>query len=55
MAAIPRPEVSRVETFAYRGKTYQVPIFDEADPVVLTAGVSAVELPDPAESPVLRC
>jgi hypothetical protein len=50
-----KPEVVRVETFAYRGKTYEVPIFDEDDPVVLTAGKSAVELPDPAACPVLRC
>ncbi|MDB4933881.1 MAG: hypothetical protein JWP87_853 [Labilithrix sp.] len=47
--------VARVDTFAYRGKTYQVPIFDIEDPVVLTARKTDIELPDPADSPVLRC
>lgn len=52
---MPRPKVVRNETFAYRGKSYQVPIFDCDDPVVLTAARSAVELPAPADSPVMRC
>jgi hypothetical protein len=46
-----------IQTFAYRGKTYDVPIFDTEDPVVLTAAQekSSVELPDAADSPVMRC
>lgn len=31
------PGLLRIETTAYRGKHYQMPIFDPADPVVLTA------------------
>jgi hypothetical protein len=51
-----KPEgVARVEGFAYRGKTYEVPIFDTDAPVVLEARPSDIALPSPAESPVVRC
>ena len=50
----PRDGVLRSESFAYRGKTYTVPIFDPADPVVLTARAPSIALPDTATSPVLR-
>ncbi len=51
-----KPEgVARVETLAYRGKTYEVPIFTTVAPVVLTARPSDLALPPPTESPVLRC
>jgi hypothetical protein len=55
----PRPAgVLRVERFAYRGKTYQVPVFDPADPVVITArpgGAADVAIPEASASPVIRC
>ena len=51
-----KPEgVVGVETFAYRGKTYQVPIFDTEDPVVITPRATEMKLPAPADSPVMRC
>jgi hypothetical protein len=44
----------RMDTFSYRGKKYEVPIFDANDaPIVLKAGLSEISLPD--GSPVLRC
>ncbi len=47
--------VVRVETFAYRGKTYEAPVFDTEAPVVLTARPNDIARPLPAESPVVRC
>src|SRR5689334_11232568 len=52
--SLPERAVLRVETFAYRGKTYQVPIFDTVDPVIVTAHPEHGSLDD-SDSPVLRC
>ena len=51
-----RPElgVARTETLSYRGKNYEVPIFDIADPVILTPRETDIALPSAAESPVIR-
>lgn len=56
-----RPGVLRSESFAYRGKTYTVPIFDPIDPLVLLAQDAAIAaepslpgLPDATTTPVLR-
>lgn len=46
------------EKLSYRGKHYQVPIFDPADPIVILADStqsSPRDLPDAGESPVVRC
>ncbi len=51
----PPEGVLRVEGFEYRGKRYEVPIFDAAGGVVITARKSSLVLPDKASSPVLRC
>ncbi len=48
-----RAGVLEVETFGYRGKRYEVPIFDPANPVVVTPRANAV--PIAAESPVVQC
>lgn len=49
----PAPGVLRIDRFEYRGKRYQVPIFDAADPVILRPdpgrGVAV-----PEASPVVR-
>jgi hypothetical protein len=51
-----KPEgLLRIESLAYRGKTYEVPVFDASDPVVLVARETDIRLPDPSESPVMRC
>jgi hypothetical protein len=47
-----REGVLAVEHFGYRGKHYQVPIFDPVDPVLLTATKTAV--PVPAQEPVIQ-
>jgi len=44
------PGVLRVERTAYRGKNYDVPVFDTANPVLVTARPNTLPLP---ESPVL--
>jgi hypothetical protein len=54
------PGVVRIESQSYRGKNYDVPIFDTADAIILeprtTGSVGAVvPLPAAAESPVIRC
>lgn len=49
------PGVLRLDRFAYRGKNYQVPIFDTHAPVVLTAKPTTLGPVDPASAPVLRC
>jgi len=46
--------VLRIESFGYRGKNYQVPIFDPSDPVIVTARPDQGHL-DAPDSPVLRC
>lgn len=54
--ATPPPDgVLRIERFEYRGKRYQVPIFDPEDPVVLTARPEhAAQVPRAEDEPVLR-
>jgi hypothetical protein len=55
---MPSPEalgVLRVERTSYRGKHYQIPVFDPADPVILKPRESAFALPSAVESPVVRC
>lgn len=50
--------VLRMDRFAYRGKQYQVPILDPADPVIVTPcpdRARSVLVPDAAEFPVIRC
>jgi hypothetical protein len=48
------PGVVRSDGFAYRGKRYEVPIFDPADPVVVRADPAA-PIPDiPPDAPVVR-
>lgn len=50
--------VTGIERFAYRGKTYQSPIFDKADPQILLSrrgGHALTALPSAEESQVLRC
>jgi hypothetical protein len=47
--------IARVESLSYRGKNYDVPIFDTEGPVVLTPHASDLALPARAESPVLQC
>ena len=49
------PGVARVETLAYRGKNYDVPIFDIADPVILRPRSINIPLPNASDSPVIRC
>ncbi len=49
------PGVVRIDRFAYRGKNYQVPVFDTQEPVVLTARPPTVTLPEPTYESVLRC
>jgi hypothetical protein len=47
-----------MERFSYRGKHYQVPIFDPADPIVIVANADRAlgeRLPAAADSPILRC
>lgn len=52
------PGVLGVERFAYRGKRYQVPLFDPAAPVLIKPDArraAEVTLPDAASSPLIRC
>jgi hypothetical protein len=53
-----QPGVLRVEELAYRGKRYQVPSLDPADPVVLTArpldGATRALLDAQRGSPILQ-
>jgi hypothetical protein len=52
----PRAGVLGLECFGYRGKRYEVPIFDPAAPVVLRARPDAAHpMPPAAEAPVIRC
>jgi len=47
-----------IERLSYRGKHYQVPIFDPADPVIIVANAdreSGERFPNALESPVIRC
>lgn len=48
-----RDGVLEVETFSYRGKRYEVPIFDARNGVTVKARPNTV--PVPADSPVIRC
>ena len=53
-----KPEGSSVhmDVFSYRGKNYEVPIFDANDtPVILKASSSSNEISLPDTSPILRC
>ena len=52
LSALPEG-VARIERFSYRGKHYQVPVFDAGDPVVLRAQ-GAAGPPLPADHPVVR-
>lgn len=47
--------VARIESFAYRGKSYEAPIFDTTDPVILRPRETDIALPDAADSGVIRC
>lgn len=52
------PFVLGMKHFAYRGKNYQVPLFDPVEPVLLHGHperAADVPLPSAAESPVIRC
>jgi hypothetical protein len=48
------PGVLRVERLSYRGKHYQVPIFDPSDPTVLRPEPSRCAVPVPTKEPVIR-
>lgn len=50
--------VTRIERFAYRGKNYQSPVFDSAEPQIIlprSGGHALDRLPSFEESQVLRC
>ena len=48
-----RDGLSHMDAFHYRGKKYEVPVFDANEaPIVLKSGVSKISLPD--ASPILR-
>jgi hypothetical protein len=51
----PPEGVLRAEELSYRGKRYEIPIFDPNHPVVITARRTTLALPDKASSPVMRC
>lgn len=42
------------QTLSYRGKDFEVPLFDPAAPVVLDADPGRAVAPEPSDSPVLR-
>jgi len=47
-----------IDRFSYRGKHYQVPVFDAAEPIVIVARTERAQgerFGDPADEPVLRC
>lgn len=46
--------VLRIDRFQYRGKRYEVPIFDTADPVILRAEPDRCSVPAPGDEPVIR-
>lgn len=49
------PGVIRLDQLSYRGKNFQIPVFDPQAPVVLTSKPSDFALPEPESTPVLRC
>ena len=46
--------VLRIERLSYRGKHYQVPVFDPAEPLILRPEPARSTVPIPADEPVLR-
>jgi hypothetical protein len=54
MSALP-DGVLRTERLAYRGKHYDVPIFDKRDPIVIVPRPERSTVPIPNEEPVIGC
>ncbi len=51
-----KPEgVTTLKSFSYRGKHYQVPIFDTLEPITILARETTLTLPTAEQSRVIRC